>query len=130
MKTILTQLPEAELDLMQCLWEAGCPVERKYCCEALWPAHRWAPTTVLTMLSRLTKKGYVKAEKDGGRSLYSAAVSRGEYLGYVNGSFLHRLYKGSFGNMVAAMADSGEVSSKDIEELETLIRRLKEEGKP
>ena len=129
MKAVLSQLPEAELDLMQCLWDAGRPVERRYCSEALWSGHHWAETTVLTMLSRLVKKGFVRAEKDGNRNLYSAAVSRGEYLDYVNNSFIHRLYRGSFGSMIAAMAASGKVSSKDVDDLEALVKKLKADEK-
>jgi len=130
MKNKLTQLPEGELELMQCLWDAGGPVERRSFDSAFRASRNWADSTILTMLARLEKKGFVRISKDGNRNLYTPAVSRQQYLDYVNNSFVSRLYHNSFTGMVAAMAASRKVSEQELDELSSLIEKLKgEDGK-
>ena len=72
MKKMIRRLPEAELDLMLVLWDAGMPVYRNYFDAALRQEKNWADSTILSLLSRLAEKGFIAVEKDGNRNRYRA----------------------------------------------------------
>ena len=127
MKEPLKHLPQAEQDIMLALWAADGPVYRSYFDNALRADKNWADSTILSLLARLTEKGYIAVEKDGNRNLYRPLVSRQAYTAVENQSFLSRLHGSSLRHLVASMADANELSRADIEELEDLIRTLKKE---
>ncbi|MBE6865450.1 MAG: BlaI/MecI/CopY family transcriptional regulator, partial [Ruminococcaceae bacterium] len=81
---------------------------------------------ILTMLSRLQEKGFITSEKSGNKNIYTAAITKDEYMKVENSSFLSRLHKGSIKHFVASLADNDELSSSDIEELENMLKQLKE----
>ena len=56
MKNKIKKLPETELELMLCLWDAGKSVQRNYFNTQLRDKG-WSDSTVLTMLARLQEKG-------------------------------------------------------------------------
>jgi len=127
MKKMIRRLPEAELDLMLVLWDAGTPVYRNYFDAALRQEKNWADSTILSLLSRLAEKGFIAVEKDGNRNRYRALVTKEEYLAVENRSFLARLHGSSLRHLVASMADEGELTRADLDDLEKLIETLKKE---
>ena len=52
MKQQPKRLPDAELEVMKALWQAGAPLTRAEL-EAALAVNGWAGTTLLTLLSRL-----------------------------------------------------------------------------
>ena len=61
----IRRLPDAELTVMQAVWACPTPVYRTDLEEALRASHPMAPTTLLTLLSRLAEKGFLAVEKEG-----------------------------------------------------------------
>lgn len=116
----IRRLPDGELEVMQALWDCGGAAERS-ALEARLRA--MAPTTLLTMLKRLSDKGFVAIEKRGRGSVYSPLVERHAYLAAQSGRFVRRLCGGDLQVFAAALCDSG-LSEADLAEL----RRLLEEG--
>ena len=55
---IMKRLPERELEIMQIIWRETPPVSRMTVEDALQKAHSLAPTTILTLLTRLCGKGF------------------------------------------------------------------------
>ena len=49
-----------------------------------------------------------------------------EYMQIENTNFLSRLHKGSIKHFVASLADSDSLTADDIDELENLLKQLKE----
>ena len=92
MKDTPKRLPDAELEVMKALWQAGEPLTRPEL-EARLAQHHWASTTLLALLARLEAKGYVAREKQGRGYLYRAALSRRDYLPVESRSALARLQK-------------------------------------
>lgn len=125
MKRSLKRLPEAELELMLCLWEAEGPVPRSYFDARLRDSRGWADSTVLSLLSRLEEKGFLKVEKRGNRNIYSPLVSRQAYLDLENRSFLARLHHDSLCDMVAGMAQAKALTRQDMDDLQELIDTLR-----
>ena len=127
MKDTPKRLPDAELEVMKALWQAGEPLTRPEL-EARLAQHHWASTTLLALLARLEAKGYVAREKQGRGYLYRAALSRRDYLPVESRSALARLFEGSAKNLVAAMAESDALTDRDIAELEEYLAELKKDG--
>ncbi len=124
MKDTPKRLPDAELEVMKALWQAGEPLTRPEL-EARLAQHHWASTTLLALLARLEAKGCVAREKQGRGYLYRAALSRRDYLPVESRSALARLFEGSAKNLVAAMAESDALTDRDIAELEEYLAELK-----
>ena len=71
------RLGELERKVMEVLWsDLGAPVSVRHIEEHL-PGYAY--TTLLTVLTRLHRKGLVRRDKDGRAFLYAAMTSREEY---------------------------------------------------
>lgn len=119
----IKRLPESELEIMQIIWKNPVPVSRMTIEDALQKIHPLAPTTILTLLTRLCEKGFLSLEKDGRTNLYTPLVSERDYLAAESRSFLDRLFGGSVAGFATALCDSG-ITKEELEEL----RRLLEKG--
>ena len=81
-----------------------------------------AMTTLLTMLTRLSEKGFVTIEKQGRKSVYTPAVTREEYLASQSRNFLQKVCGGSISAFAAALCDSG-LTREELQELRELLER-------
>ena len=63
----IERLPDAELEVMQAIWDCEPPVSRADIEPLLQRRHPMATTTLLTLLGRLTQKGYCRP-KSGARA--------------------------------------------------------------
>ncbi len=91
----------------------------------------WEYKTFHTYLRNMSAKGLVTAEERNLKDkLYAAAISRDDALRAESSELLSRRgYFGSVGRLVAMMAEDGQLSKKDTEELKALAVRLeREEG--
>ena len=84
----IRRLPDAELEVMQAIWECEEPVSRADIDVILKDTHPMALTTLLTLLTRLSEKGFVRIEKEGRSSRYYPLVSKQEYLAQQSNRFL------------------------------------------
>lgn len=124
----INRLPDAELEIMQLLWQADGGVPRNYFDVRLKQSRGWADSTILSLLSRLGDKGFLHSRKEGNRNIYSPLISREEYLSVENASFLSRVHHSSLMGFVASMADGGNLKSEDIAELSAYLDTLKKRG--
>ena len=74
-------LPDAELEVMQAVWACAVPAKRAQIGTILDQTHPMAPTTLLTVLSRLADKGFLRIEKTGRSAEYWPLIAREDYLG-------------------------------------------------
>ena len=61
----IRKLPDSELEVMQAVWACEIPVNRKKIEEHLKDKHPIALTTLLTLLTRLAEKEFIRIEKAG-----------------------------------------------------------------
>ena len=113
------RLPDAELEVMQIVWRAGQPVTSGYVQEHA--SQSWKTTIVLTFLSRLCEKGFLSREKCGKQNFYTPLIQEESYLRQESASFLQRVHRGSFKNLVASLADAGALKPDDIAELRAFL---------
>ena len=116
------RLPDGELAVMQALWSCTPPVTSGELQQQLKESHPMALTTLLTVLTRLADKGFVRIEKQGRSARYIPLVSREEYLAQQSRRFLEKLCGGSLPAFAAALCDSG-LSREELAELCRLLER-------
>lgn len=121
MSHTIRRLPDTELEVMQALWASDTPTSRAQLEERLAQTHPMATTTLLTLLSRLSEKGFVRVEKEGRKSLYAPLVTREDYLAAQSRSFIQKLCGGSLSTFASALCDSG-LSKEELEELRELLK--------
>lgn len=124
----IKRLPDAELEIMNALWDAAAPLTAAELETAL-PGPPRARTTLLTLLARLEEKGCVNREKQGRGYLYTATLTRSEYLSAESKSVWYRLFGGSPRSFVAALAETDALTDADIDELTAYLEELKKERK-
>ena len=122
MKESIRRLPDSELEVMQALWSCEPPVTRAALEQALAETYPVAQTTLLTLLTRLTEKGFVSGEKSGQKKLFRPLISRQEYLAAQSSRFFTKLCGGNLSTFAAALCDSG-LSREDLAELRALLER-------
>lgn len=113
----MKKLPDAELELMMIIWDAEKPVTRVEIEEKLSEDRDVLPNTILTLLTRLEKRGFLKKVRDGKINYYSALVDKEPYLKEASQGILNRMFKGSLKNFAAALYDGEEMSEEDAAEL-------------
>ena len=121
----IRRLPDAELEVMQAIWACEPPVSRNSIETILQETHEppMALTTLLPLLSRLSDRGFVRAEKIGRSNVYTPLISQADYLAAQSRRFLDKLCGGSISTFANALCDSGLTK----EELNKL-RQLRERG--
>ncbi len=122
MDKTIRRLPDAELEVMQAVWACEAPVARADIDAKLKGTHPMALTTLLTVLTRLADKGFVRIEKQGRSARYIPLVRREEYLAQQSRRFLEKLCGGSLPAFAAALCDSG-LSRQELAELRRLLER-------
>lgn len=119
---VIRRLPDAELAVMQALWDCEAPAPRADIEKRLKVSHPMAPTTLLTLLSRLAERGFIRIEKPGRSAFYTPLVSRQDYLAGQSRSFLDKLCGGNLSVFAAALCSSG-LSREELDELRALLER-------
>lgn len=122
MEKEISHLPSSELEIMMALWECKAPATRTEIEEKL-TENKWAPTTVLKFLSRLTEKGFISCEQmqGGKKNIYSALVSEDEYLNFESASTFGKLCGHSVKSLIANLYENNAISDSDLSELMNFI---------
>ena len=118
----LRRLPDSELEVMQAIWACQSPVVRTDIEEILFQTHPMAMTTLLTFLTRLSEKGYVRIEKVSRSSRYIPLVSQEDYLSAQSKRFVDKLCGGSISTFAAALCNSG-LTKEELAELRDMLER-------
>ena len=118
----IRKLPDSELEIMQAVWACREPVVRTDIEEYLRDRYPIAQTTLLTLLTRLTEKGFLEVKQAGRVRQYFPLVSRQSYLAQQGNRFFHKLCGGSISAFANALCDSG-LTKEELAELRRLLER-------
>ncbi len=127
MNNMPKKLGEAELEIMQVLWDSEPPVTSNYILKELQDRRKWQLSTLMTSLTRLSDKGFVNCDRSTGSNLYTPAISENDYKAGASKHFLEKLYNNSIQNMVATLYNSKAIKPSDVEELRAFLDKLEEE---
>ena len=84
----MKKLPESEQEIMMIIWEYEEPVSRFQVEEKLNVEKNVAPSTILTLLTRLEKKGFIQKVRNGKSNLYVPLVEKENHIGTVGKNML------------------------------------------
>jgi predicted transcriptional regulator len=119
-------LPNAELDVMGCLWQ-GQPLTARQVREELGVERPMTHSSVSTLLRRLEAKGFVARDKgaSGKAFVYRAAVPPTRTRRRLVHDLLNRLFAGSGVALVAALFESRPPTQKQLDDLQKLLDDLR-----
>lgn len=125
----MKSLGEAELEIMQVIWNSNSAVTSNYILKELEGKRRWSLSTLMTSLARLSAKEFVKCDRTSGTNMYSYIISESEYKASAGTGFLKSLYNNSICNMVASLYNDKKLSDEDIKELKSYLDELGDDKK-
>ena len=118
-------LTNSEWYVLDCLWEKS-PMTVMELVTALGGRLGWAKSTTITTLRRMEDKGLVRYTVEGRTKHYAPAVRRDRAVRGETRSFLNKVYRGSVGLMVSALAEDKALSKQEIDELYEILRKAEE----
>jgi len=119
-------LTEAELRLMDVLWEQG-PSSVQQVMDALPRNSQLAYNSVLTTIRILEKKGYVRHIKDGRAHIYRPLVEREEASRSEIRHLAHRFFKNSHEMLVLNILEERGVDAEELNRLRQLLEQAQPE---
>lgn len=115
----MQQVSDYELELLKIIW-AGNGSQAMYAeiVDALAKKGlSWTKNTVITLLSRLVRKGFLRVQKIGRRNQYIAVVSEEQYREVQTQGLLDRVYEGDAKGLVCTLIQGALLSPEEYEEL-------------
>jgi BlaI family transcriptional regulator, penicillinase repressor len=116
-----TDLTEAEWAIIKAVWENE-PCTAPDIRQKLRRQTGWTYSTVRTLMDRMVAKGLLAAEKERHPTLYRSAVSREQAQRGELFYALKHAFNGALTPMVQCLLDTGNLSTDELTELESLIR--------
>lgn len=113
---------DAELEIMEVLWEAGEALNANEIRSRLNMRKDWERTTVLTLIRRLLDKGMISKVK---REVYyyQPLQQREEYIREETRSFVDKFFRGSSRNLAAALVSDERLTKEDLDELRAFFNQ-------
>lgn len=125
MKTSIKRLPDGEFTILKVIWQLPNPTTSAQIMEKLGEDNHWKPQTLLTVLARLTEKGFLESVRKGRERQYTAIISEDEYLEVETSNFLKRYSGHSMGGLVKTLFSSNSLSDNELDELRSLLDQNK-----
>jgi BlaI family transcriptional regulator, penicillinase repressor len=125
------RLPDAELEVMACLWRLREATARQLR-ETMMDYRPMAHTSMVTLLGRLEAKRLVKRTKGsvGKAFLYAPLRRPGKTYRRVIGDVLQRIFGGNGPALVASLFETQPPTQAEIVELQRLLDRLRRKANP
>lgn len=118
---------EAELEILQVLWEHGtCTVRDVH--EVLHRRDGTGYTTALKMLQIMHDKGLVARDESQRAHVYHAAVSKERTQKKFLSDMLQRVFDGSPSRLVLQALGDHKASREELREIRALLNRLDKES--
>lgn len=113
------ELSKAEKKLMQRLWK----LKRAYMKDILdaYPEPKPAPTTIATLLKRMTDKGFISYQKRGSVREYYPMVSKTVYFKKQLGEMIRNYFDGSPTEFASFFAESSDLSEDELRTLRDIV---------
>ncbi|MFO0916353.1 MAG: BlaI/MecI/CopY family transcriptional regulator [Pirellulales bacterium] len=118
-------LSDAERQTLKVLWERGPSTVREVHDQLSQQGTGWSRSTVITLLQRLEKKGYVASDKSQFAFVFRAAVSREEVMHARMSELAGELCDGQPLPLVMAFAQQHAFTPAEIDQFRRMIDALK-----
>jgi BlaI family penicillinase repressor len=121
-------LTEAEWAIIETIWKKE-PCAAPTVQEELEHSRGWSYSTVKTLMDRMTQKGLLKTEKMRNLILYRTTITKEQAQKSEIMRAVKRAFNGALTPMMQFLLESDELSDKDINEIEQLIKNRKKNNK-
>lgn len=121
--TTIKRLPDSEFNVLKIIWHLPNPVTSAQIIEQLGEENHWKPQTLLTVLARLTEKGFLESTRKGRERHYTALISEEEYLAVETSDFLNRYKGNSMGNLAKSLFAQQNLSEQDLADIRSLLNQ-------
>lgn len=121
------ELGDTELEVLNHVWE----LKQASVADVLERIQEYRPlayTTVMTILQKLDRKGYLEHHKEGKAFIYTPAETRARVRKGMASRFVDNVFGGSPFSLVQTLVKQERLSSAELEELDRLITRLKNQA--
>ena len=119
----MKKLPDAEFDIMQVVWANEPPITTSEIMKQLGFEKEWKIQTVVSLMLRLTERGFLRSEKHGKERTYFPLVKQEDYLKFETGNFMKQFHKNSFLSLVTTAYDNEALTDEDVEGLMELLKK-------
>jgi predicted transcriptional regulator len=127
-------LTPAQYEILEAVWAAG---QEGITVSEIWQSaserRQVARTTILNLVDRLEKRGWLKRRNAEGGNRYTAALSRERTTAALAGDFVDDFFGGSASHLVMSLLGTGRLSAEEVRELRKLLdarRDKRREGTP
>jgi len=117
---------EAELEILQVLWERGESTVRDVH-DVLNAQRPRAYTSIMSLMNIMTDKALVVREPQGRAFIYRAKRPREKTLGQIVGGVLGGAFAGSAQELVAHVLEQSKPSAEELDEIRRLIESYERE---
>ena len=125
----LDDLGELQRTVLETVWDLG-EASVHQVRERLNGRRRLAYTTVLTVMQKLEKAGWLEHRNEGKSYVYTPALSREEAgAGSVRG-FVKRVFEGDAMTLFQHLIRESDLSDEELNELRAMIEEKRKERKP
>jgi BlaI family transcriptional regulator, penicillinase repressor len=121
------QLTNAEEQVMRHLWK----LEKAYMKNILdeFPEPKPAPTTLATLLKRMTDKGFVGYNQHGSNREYYPLIKKNQYFSKHINSLVKDFFNDSASQFASFFTNETNLSTKDLEELKQIVNKKLKKSK-
>lgn len=121
----MIKLPESELEIMQAIWALNEEGEKFVSAGLImkrFPAlTRLKLTTVLTLITRLQTKGFIKTEKLGRSNCYTPLIPSEEYRKFALADFVQKVYMNDKMGLISALVNDESLTAEELSEIKEMI---------
>ena len=121
-------MSDAEREVLKALWEHGPSTVREVQGVLGGQGQEWTRSTVITLLQRLERKGYVASDKRKFAFVFRAAVTREQVMHQRISELAEELSEGDAVPLVMAFAQRHRFTEAEIEQFRRMIDEM--ETKP
>ncbi len=119
---------ELELEILKILWRDEQATVRQVR-KKLLNFRKLAYTSVMTMMTIMTEKGYLNRSKEGNCYVYKPRVTERETTGGILSDIVERLFDGSTAAAMVNLLETRDIHENELKQLRELIKQKGRETK-
>jgi len=124
----LSGLSEAQLGIMNIIWEKGEATVTEVW-EEISKKRPVARTTIMTLITRLEEKGWLKHREIIPTYIYTATRTKEQSTGEIITGILNKVFAGSTENLMMTLLGHKKVSRKELARIKEIIAQAERERK-
>ncbi|ENZ9525323.1 BlaI/MecI/CopY family transcriptional regulator [Clostridioides difficile] len=119
---MIEKIPRAELKVMMLFWDTDKVLTSRDIVNIM--SEEWKQTTTLTLLSRLSKRGFLEPTKKPTYTTYKILIDKKSYLEFATSDFVKNVHNDSIVSLVDSV-NKEKIGKDELASLRAFIKKLK-----